>query len=65
MDFYAYKISFVSSVADVNYSSFVLLVESKLADDVGNIEMDLYLVSKSVKCKVSSCAELHLDAEQV
>lgn len=63
--FYAYKMSFKCSIADVTYSSFVLLLESKLDDDVANFELDLYLVSKSVKCKVSSCAELHLNAEQV
>ncbi|XP_024966955.1 endoribonuclease Dicer homolog 3a isoform X2 [Cynara cardunculus var. scolymus] len=64
-DFYAYKISFTCSIVNVKYSSFVLLTGSKLDDDVGNIEMELYLVSKSVKCKVSSSVELHLDAEQV
>lgn len=63
--FSAYKISFSCSDADVKYSSFVLLVESELDDDVGNVEMELYLVSKFVKCKVSSCEELHFNAEQV
>ncbi|XP_071696759.1 endoribonuclease Dicer homolog 3 [Rutidosis leptorrhynchoides] len=63
--FYAYKISFICSIVDVKYSSFVLLVESKLDDDVGNTEMELYLVSKSVHCKVSSYAELYLNAEQI
>ncbi|KAI3687844.1 hypothetical protein L1987_81547 [Smallanthus sonchifolius] len=65
VDFYAYKISFMCSVVDVKYSSFVLLLESKLDDDVANLEMKLYLVSKFVNCKVSSCVKLHLDAEQV
>ncbi|KAK9079342.1 hypothetical protein SSX86_001013 [Deinandra increscens subsp. villosa] len=64
VDFYAYNISFISSV-DVKYSSFVLLLESKIDDDVANLEMELYLVSKFVHCKVSSCVKLHLDAEQV
>ncbi|KAI3514025.1 hypothetical protein L1887_12341 [Cichorium endivia] len=64
-NFYAYKISFCCSVAEVEYSSFVLLVGSKLDDDVGNVEMELYLVSKFVKCKVSSCEELHFNAEQI
>ncbi|KAL7588569.1 hypothetical protein Lser_V15G38263 [Lactuca serriola] len=63
--FSAYKISFSCSDADVKYSSFVLLVESELDDDVGNVEMELYLVSKFVKCKVSSCEELHFNAEQI
>ncbi|KAL4571164.1 hypothetical protein LXL04_017915 [Taraxacum kok-saghyz] len=64
-NFYAYKISFDCSVVEVEYSSFVLLVGSKLDDDVGNLEMDLYLVSKFVKCKVSSSQELHFNGEQV
>ncbi|XP_076938556.1 endoribonuclease Dicer homolog 3-like isoform X2 [Bidens hawaiensis] len=65
VDVYAYKISFVCSVKDVKYSSFALLLESKLDDDVANHEMKLYLVSKFVNCKVSSSVKLHLDAEQV
>ncbi|KAI3811509.1 hypothetical protein L1987_21233 [Smallanthus sonchifolius] len=64
-DFYAYKISLKCSIVEVKFSSFVLLLESKLDDDVSNIEMELYLVSKSVNCKVSSCVKLHLNAEQV
>ncbi|KAI3514031.1 hypothetical protein L1887_12347 [Cichorium endivia] len=64
-NFYAYKMSFLCSVVDVEYSSFVLLIESELDDDVGNLEMELYLVSKSVKCTVSSSVELHLDGEQI
>ncbi|GJW78864.1 endoribonuclease Dicer homolog 3a isoform X1 [Tanacetum coccineum] len=65
VQYYAYKMSFKCSIAEVKYSSFVFLLESKLDDDVANFELDLYLVSKSVKCKVSSCAEVHLDAKQV
>ncbi|KAI3801548.1 hypothetical protein L1987_29656 [Smallanthus sonchifolius] len=64
-DFYAYKISLKCSIVEVKFSSFALLLESKLDDDVSNIEMELYLVSKSVNCKVSSCVKLHLNAEQV
>lgn len=64
-NFYAYKMSFLCSVVDVAYSSFVLLIESELDDDIGNLEMDLYLVSKSVKCTVSSSVELFLDGEQI
>lgn len=47
------------------YSGFILLIESKLDDDVGNIELDLYLVAKMVKSSISSCGQVHLDAEQV
>ncbi|KAJ9548492.1 hypothetical protein OSB04_021035 [Centaurea solstitialis] len=64
-DFYAYKISFLCSIVHVKYASFVLLTGSKLDDDVGNLEMELYLVSKSIKCKVSSSVELHLDSQQI
>ena len=63
--FQAYKIDFSCNIVDELYSGFVLLVESKLDDDVGNIEMDLYLISKFVKACVSSCGQVCLDSEQV
>lgn len=62
--FHVYKIDF-SCKTEQLYSSFVLLLESKLDDDVGNIEVDLYLISKFVKSTVSACGQIHLDAEQV
>ncbi|KAF5804663.1 putative ribonuclease III post-transcriptional gene silencing PAZ-Argonaute family [Helianthus annuus] len=65
IDFYSYRISFKCSDVDVAFSSFVLLLESKLDDDVANLEMELYLVSKVVNCNVSSCGKLHLNAEQI
>lgn len=63
--FHAYKMDFSCNIADQIYSSFVLLLESKLADDVGNIEVDLYLLSKFVKASVSSYGQMHLNAQQV
>lgn len=63
--FYAYKIDFVCNIVGEQYSNYVLLIESKLDDDVGNIEVDLYLVSKFVKSSISSRGQLQLDAEQV
>ncbi|KAA8546198.1 hypothetical protein F0562_003063 [Nyssa sinensis] len=63
--FHAHKIDFSCNISDRHYSSFVLLIESKLDDDVGNVEVDLYLVSKFVKSSVSSCGQIHLNAEQV
>ncbi|XP_052209161.1 endoribonuclease Dicer homolog 3a isoform X2 [Diospyros lotus] len=63
--FHAYKICFSCNIPNVMYSSFVLLLESKLDDDVGNVEVELYLVSKFVKSSVSSCGEIHLDEQQV
>lgn len=63
--FHAYKFDFTCSIVSEVYSGFVLLIESKLNDDVGNLELELYLVSKTVKSSVSSCGKVHLDAEQV
>ena len=63
--FFAYKFEFSCNIVSVVYSGFVLLIESKLADDVGNIELDLYLIGKMVKTCVSLCGQVHLDAEQV
>lgn len=63
--FQAYKFDFSCSVVYEIYSGFVLLIESKLDDDVGNIELELYLRSKTVKASVSFGGQVHLDAEQV
>ncbi|XP_057957753.1 endoribonuclease Dicer homolog 3a [Malania oleifera] len=65
-NFEAYKMDFACNVVGEIYCGFVLLLESKLDDDVGNIEVELYLLSnKLVKSSISSCGEIHLDAEQV
>ncbi|CAK7352744.1 unnamed protein product [Dovyalis caffra] len=63
--FHAYKFDFSCSIVSEIYSGFILLIESKLDDDVGNIELDLYLVAKIVKSSISSCGEVHLDAAQM
>ncbi|OWM84088.1 hypothetical protein CDL15_Pgr009335 [Punica granatum] len=63
--FQAYKFDFSCSPVDVVYSGFILLLESKLDDDVGNIEVDLYLLSKMVKSSVCSCGPVHLDPQQM
>ncbi|TYH36047.1 hypothetical protein ES332_D13G237300v1 [Gossypium tomentosum] len=63
--FFAYKIDFSCNVVSVVYSGFVLLIESKLADDVGNIEVDLYLIGKIAKVRVSFYGKVHLDAVQI
>ncbi|XWS70161.1 hypothetical protein CRYUN_Cryun03dG0025400 [Craigia yunnanensis] len=63
--FFAYKFEFSCNIVSVVYSGFVLLIESKLADDVGNIELDLYLIRKMVKTCVSLRGQVHLDAEQM
>ncbi|KAI4337204.1 hypothetical protein L6164_015649 [Bauhinia variegata] len=63
--FYAYKFDFTCNIVSEIYSGFTLLIESKLDDDVGNIELELYSRSKIVKTCVSSCGQLYLDADQV
>ncbi|OAY54204.1 endoribonuclease Dicer homolog 3 isoform X4 [Manihot esculenta] len=63
--FYAYKFDFSCSIVKEIYSGFILLTESKLDDDVGNFVLDLYLVRKTVRASVSSCGQIHLDAEQI
>ncbi|KAL0407818.1 UNVERIFIED_CONTAM: Endoribonuclease Dicer3a [Sesamum radiatum] len=63
--FNAYRMDFSCNIAEQKYSSFVLLLASKLDDDVGNIEVELYLLSKFVRAFVSSCGQIHLDAQQV
>ncbi|XP_044463559.1 endoribonuclease Dicer homolog 3-like [Mangifera indica] len=62
---HAYKFDFSCNIASEIYSGFMFLTESKLDDDVGNFELELYLVSKVVKATVSSCGKVHLDAEQM
>ncbi|KAK7256023.1 hypothetical protein RIF29_29454 [Crotalaria pallida] len=63
--FHAYKLDFSCNIIEEIYSGFVLLIESELDDDVGNIEIDLYLISKTVKAHVSSCGKVYLDSKQM
>lgn len=63
--FQVYKFDFCCNIPGELYSGFVLLIETKLDDDVGNIELELYLVSKMVKSSVSFCGQVHLEPEQV
>lgn len=63
--FQAYKFDFCCNISGDAYSSFSLLIESTLAEDVGNVEMDLYLVRKYVKASVSPCGQKHLSHEEV
>ncbi|KAJ7958428.1 Endoribonuclease dicer-like protein [Quillaja saponaria] len=64
-NFNAYKFDFSCSIVSEIYAGFVLLIESKLDDDVGNTELELYLTTKIVKTSVSSCGEVYLDSEQM
>ncbi|KAL0722477.1 hypothetical protein Bca4012_037076 [Brassica carinata] len=63
--FQAYKLDFQSNISGDVYSSFSLLIESTLADDVGDVEMGLYLVRKHVKASVSPCGEIRLSHEEM
>lgn len=65
VNFQAYKMDFCSSDPEVQYSKYVLLLEQKLDDDVGNIEVELFLLKRNVKASVSSLGELCLDSDQV
>ncbi|KAL9677647.1 hypothetical protein QQ045_005880 [Rhodiola kirilowii] len=64
--FYTYRMDFSCSIVDEQYSGFVLLIEAKLDDDVGSVQMDLFMHSnKQVKALVTPCGQVRLDAEQI
>ncbi|ESQ45973.1 hypothetical protein EUTSA_v10010061mg [Eutrema salsugineum] len=63
--FQAYKFDFCSNISWDAYSSFCLLIESSLADDVGNVEISLYLVRKYVKAALSPCGHIRLCQEEL
>lgn len=63
--FQAYKFDFCCNISGEAYSSFSLLLESTLAEDVGRVEMDLFLVRKLVKASVSPCGLIRLTQEEV
>ncbi|KAL6213497.1 hypothetical protein ACLB2K_012944 [Fragaria x ananassa] len=63
--FYGYKFDFSCDIATELYSGLIFLIESELAEDVGNTELELYLKSSRVKASISSCGEVHLDGEQM
>ncbi|KAJ3678564.1 hypothetical protein LUZ60_002367 [Juncus effusus] len=61
----AYRFDFVCNLLEIKYSSFVLLIDTVLDEDVGSLDLDLYLVEKMVKAKVSPAGVVQLDQEQV
>ncbi|GAB2250760.1 hypothetical protein Droror1_Dr00017010 [Drosera rotundifolia] len=64
--FHAYRIDFPCNVDTHLYSSFVLLMESELDDDVAEAKVDLHLLSnKMVNSSISYCGPLYLDANQI
>ncbi|KAL9272676.1 Endoribonuclease Dicer homolog 3a-like protein [Drosera capensis] len=64
--FHAYRIDFPCNVDTHLYSSFVLLMESELDDDVAGAKVDLHLLSnKMVNSSISYCGPVYLDANQI
>ncbi|XP_073142519.1 endoribonuclease Dicer homolog 3-like isoform X2 [Henckelia pumila] len=63
--FYAYKMDFSCNISEEKFSSFVLLLETKLDGDVGNIEVELYLIAEFVRSSVSFSGLTNLDAKQM
>lgn len=63
--FESYKLDFSCNIAEQRYSSFILLIESKLDDDVGNIELELFLLAKFVHSSVSASRRTYLQGDQV
>ncbi|KAB1225575.1 hypothetical protein CJ030_MR1G020790 [Morella rubra] len=63
--FQAYKFDFCCNIPGERYAGFVLLIETKLDDDVGNTELELYLVSKMVQSSISFCGQMCMDAKQM
>uniref|UniRef100_A0A1D1YIC1 Endoribonuclease Dicer 3b n=1 Tax=Anthurium amnicola TaxID=1678845 RepID=A0A1D1YIC1_9ARAE len=62
----AYILSFTSDQSGDSFSSFVLLTEAKLDDEVASMEVDLFLIpNRIIKTSVSPCGQVHLDAHQV
>ncbi|KAL1188633.1 Endoribonuclease Dicer-like protein [Cardamine amara subsp. amara] len=63
--FQAYKLDFCCNISREEYGSFSLLIESTLAVDVSNTEIDLYLVKTFVKASVSPCGQIRLSHEEM
>lgn len=64
--FYAYRMDFSCSIVDEQFSGFVFLIEAKLEDDVGSVQMDLFMHSnKQVKAIITPCGQVRFDSEQV
>lgn len=62
----AYRVNFSCNQVGELYSGFVLLIESKLDDDVVKDEMELFLVGdKVVKAFIYPCGQHNLNPEQV
>lgn len=62
---HGYKFKFTCDQVGQNYSSFVLLIDAILDEDVASVEINLYLVDKMVNASVSPCGPIQLDMEQV
>ena len=60
-----YKLNFVCDQVGQRYSDFVLLIDTTIANEAANLDIDLYLHDKMVKASVSPCSLLELDVQQV
>ncbi|XP_020690291.1 endoribonuclease Dicer homolog 3a isoform X2 [Dendrobium catenatum] len=60
-----YKIKFVCNNINYKYSGFILLLDTVLDEDVGCLDMDLYLIDKTVKASISPCGPIQLDIQQM
>ncbi|XP_020585033.1 endoribonuclease Dicer homolog 3a isoform X2 [Phalaenopsis equestris] len=60
-----YKIKFVCNHVNYKYSGFILLLDAILDEDVGCLDIDLYLVDKMVKANISPCGLIEMDNKQI
>ncbi|PKA63342.1 Endoribonuclease Dicer like 3a [Apostasia shenzhenica] len=65
INLHGYGLTFLCNQENQKYSGFILLLDAVLDNDVSSVEMDLYLVDKTVKAFVSPCGLIQLDIEQM
>uniref|UniRef100_A0ACD5XC55 Uncharacterized protein n=1 Tax=Avena sativa TaxID=4498 RepID=A0ACD5XC55_AVESA len=61
----SYKLNFSCDQVGQRYSGFVLLLDTTIANEAANLDIDLYLHDKMVKASVSPCDLLELDVQQM
>lgn len=60
-----YKLNFLCDQVGQNYSDFVLLIDTTIANEAANLDIALYLHDKMVKASVAPCGLVELDIQQV
>ncbi|XP_024315676.1 endoribonuclease Dicer homolog 3a isoform X1 [Brachypodium distachyon] len=60
-----YKLNFSCDQVGQKYSEFVLLIDTTIANEAANLDINLYLHDKMVKASVSPCGLLELDVQQM